>query len=769
MRSQADFRLSRLLLGASVSTAALFSLTAPAFAETAYSFKVPASQMSVAIEQIASQAHVVINYDPDAVANKMSRPVSGHLSVEAALSRAIGKAPLAFVKEANGSWTVINSVVVIAHRDEAEASVVAHSSSTSDRLGMSIKEQPRNTEVITAKLMQDQQAQSVADALRNSGSVMVNSTMVQSGTTYSVRGYSTQGIQNGLPSPGGIAAGSTQSVDDIERIEVLSGPDAILAGTDNMGGTVNIVMKKPSADPLLSLKLGAGSYGDKQIALDANHAVTSDGRVSARLILSADNSDRNFAGYQGTQQYTYAPSIRYKDENTDALFSFTSNKNVQGASPYTMMIPGSNTDVFKIGRDKPLFSKDQGVEVKSTQYYGEITHKFSDWMTWITRAQHEDVTLDIRMYAPFAAFDAAGDTLVMNEHLLQQGKTDSIDSYLRFSKKIGILDNKLSVGETYYKYYALYSSNSNGTFGVYNLYAPSGLPPIGPADTLNNALWSTQRGVYAQYLGGIGNFHFLAGMRYNTYTSNSVIYGGKGSATESKTFTPNYGMVYDLTKAVSLFATYTHGITPNFATDYQFHTLPDIMTQNGEYGVKAGLMQNKLFLTASMFRIRQSNTDVADPKHVGHYLPGPGMLANGVDASISGQLLPGWDVTASVVSQNPHYIVNRGYGDHVTGQAKLKYNLYSSYRHKLTSDMAGGVGLGVYGVSKMPIDMKGQAYVPASLQVDMNGFLEIKNWNVNLGVRNIFDRVNYGSSSVASYIPYLEPRNVHLTVSYRFF
>src|SRR5580704_2865772 len=61
---------------------------------------------------------------------------------------------------------------------------------------------------------------------------------------------------------------------DLERVEVLKGPQGTLFGRNATGGLINIVLKQPSDELTGALKVGGGSYGQ----------LLSEGRASGPLI-----------------------------------------------------------------------------------------------------------------------------------------------------------------------------------------------------------------------------------------------------------------------------------------------------------------------------------------------------------------------------------------------------------------------------------------------------------------------------------------------------
>ena len=123
--------------------------------------------------------------------------------------------------------------------------------------------------VITNEQMKREQKQLVVDALRQVPGVMVSR---QGGlgalSTVFIRGAESDhtlvlvdGVKiHDTSAPGGGAVLDHLTVDNIERIEVLRGPQSSLYGAEAIGGVINIVTKKGAGAPIFSLSVEAGSY-----------------------------------------------------------------------------------------------------------------------------------------------------------------------------------------------------------------------------------------------------------------------------------------------------------------------------------------------------------------------------------------------------------------------------------------------------------------------------------------------------------------------------
>ena len=158
----------------------------------------------------------------------------------------------------------------------------------------------------------------------------------------------------------------------------------------------------------------------------------------------------------------------------------------------------------------------------------------------------------------------------------------------------------------------------------------------------------------------------------------------------------------------------------------------------------------------------QDNIQVTDPVDPNFQIPGPGQRGRGIDLNIAGQLLRGWTVLGSLTRTKYALLSIDEFDTAVSRQPRDTYSLYSAYRTSIAEGLSGGMSAGLYGRSSSFADTLGRYVVPAARQVDVNGFLTWKGFEINLGIRNIFDRRNYNTTSTYTFVPVDEPRNVRL-------
>ncbi|MDY0300252.1 MAG: TonB-dependent receptor [Trichlorobacter sp.] len=140
---------------------------------------------------------------------------------------------------------------------------------TANRMETQLKEVGSSITVITAEEIEARQQPLLLDVLRSVPSVDVVRTGTMGGTTsISIRGAGSNktlvlldGIELGDPSStGGEYDFANLTTDNIERIEILRGPQSTLYGSRAMGGVINIITKRGQGKPTGYLSLLGGSF-----------------------------------------------------------------------------------------------------------------------------------------------------------------------------------------------------------------------------------------------------------------------------------------------------------------------------------------------------------------------------------------------------------------------------------------------------------------------------------------------------------------------------
>ena len=233
-------------------------------------YNIPAQPLSEALIEFGKQSGLQVTTGSVLVEGKQAPSVSGTLSAEQALNQLLAGNDLRY--EVNGGMvrlvagtetTALPSVRIGAQgllgMTDLPPAYAGGQVARGGRIGLlgnsDIFDTPFNVTSYTAELIENQQARTLADVTRNDPSAYLAGGPGQGfGEDNIIRGFiSFTGNQmyDGLPE---IIAYSPPSVRMFERVEVFKGANALLSGTiDNVGGTINLVPKRPTETPLTRL------------------------------------------------------------------------------------------------------------------------------------------------------------------------------------------------------------------------------------------------------------------------------------------------------------------------------------------------------------------------------------------------------------------------------------------------------------------------------------------------------------------------------------
>ena len=182
---------------------------------------------------------------------------------------------------------------------------------TAARAPQSAAETGQAVTVLGRDLIEQRQAVVVSDLLAQTPGVTVSRNGGVGGFTgLRLRGAEAEqtlvlidGVKvNDPSSPGGGFDFANLLADNIERIEILRGPNSVPWGSQAIGGVVNIITARPTAEPTLTARVEGGSFGTAQAV--ANGSFTA-GRAAASLGGGYFTSDGISAARVGTERDGY--------------------------------------------------------------------------------------------------------------------------------------------------------------------------------------------------------------------------------------------------------------------------------------------------------------------------------------------------------------------------------------------------------------------------------------------------------------------------------
>ncbi|MEM8790970.1 MAG: TonB-dependent receptor [Pseudomonadota bacterium] len=284
------------------TTAAAALTTTPAVAqqtEGAKTFSIPNQPLPTALLAFADQSGLTLVYDARIARGGRSPGVSGRLPVDAALNELLSGSGLSYRFTSAESVTISQSVASPDDGPETLNQLIV----TARRFEEGLEEVPGSVAVLSDEEIQ----RSNIDDLNDYVLRIPNTNFVEGGSPtdaeLSIRGISnliggsatgpTSGvyIDEVIINPTGSNLGLNPTLFDLERLEVAFGPQGTTFGRGTIGGAVNFVTKKPSADFEANVEVEAGSFPDGRVRGVINGAILDEDLLNGRLTFFGQAAD----------------------------------------------------------------------------------------------------------------------------------------------------------------------------------------------------------------------------------------------------------------------------------------------------------------------------------------------------------------------------------------------------------------------------------------------------------------------------------------------
>ncbi|HEU5077721.1 MAG TPA: TonB-dependent receptor plug domain-containing protein [Opitutaceae bacterium] len=316
---------------------------------------------------------------------------------------------------AEGETIVLSPFTVNSNADKGYR---ATNSTSGTRLNTPIKELPLSLEVITNEFMRDTGATNLREALRYSPGVVLQSqfdglsgaltntdtpdtaqannpesaTRDRSGSTVKIRGFITDQVLRD-----GFRRQQTADTANIERIEVLRGPSALLYGIGNFGGIVNYIPKRPTQKPSYraEVMLGSDSFYRAEFQASLGEFYKDGDRSAAFALYGAAQKNEDFTDFANHKHWFLSPVAvikPFKDttitleaeigEARDEGIGFQNVRSSVVASGFPYQTNARRLDFYTPpGVDPRTFrwsGPDTFRENPTRNYYIDLTQRFTD-------------------------------------------------------------------------------------------------------------------------------------------------------------------------------------------------------------------------------------------------------------------------------------------------------------------------------------------------------------------------------------------------------
>ena len=652
--------------------------------------------------------------------------------------------------------------------------------STATLTNMPMLDIPQVVNTVSDKVLADQHATTLDEALYNVSNVVQTNTLGGTQDAFVRRGFGanrdgsimTNGLRTVLPRSFNAAT---------ERVEVLKGPASTLYGILDPGGLINVVTKRPEKTFGGSLSATSSSFGGGTGQVDVTGPI--DGtRLAYRLTGEYQDEDywRNF----GNERSTFiAPSLTWfgDDATVTVLYSHRDYKTPFDRGTIFDLNTKKAVNVDRKTRfDEPFNVTDGQSDLAQLNAEYRLN---SQWTAKFDYSYSQDKYSDNQ--ARVMAYDSKTGNLTRRVDATQ-GSTQRMHTTradLQGNVDIAGFYNEILTGVSYENYDLLRTDmircKNVKDFNIYNpSYGSLGKCTTVSASDSDQTIKQESYSAYAQdalYL--TDKWIAVAGMRYQYYTQ----YAGKGRPfnvnTDSRDdqWTPKLGLVYKLTPAVSLFANYSQTFMPQSSIASYIGDLPPETSNAYEIGAKFDLFDG-ITANIALFDIHKRNVlytesigDETVAKTAGR------VRSQGVEVDLAGSLTENTNIIASYGYTDAKVLEDPDYAGKPlpnvprhTGSLFLTYDIHNAFAGNTLTLGGGG-----HGVSRRSATNGADYYLPGYFVADAFAAYKMKlQYPVTLqvNVKNLFDKTYYTSSIATNNLGNQigDPREVQFTVKMEF-
>ncbi|WP_460155416.1 TonB-dependent receptor [Pseudomonas sp. S2_H10] len=567
---------------------------------------------------------------------------------------------------------------------------------------------------------------------------------------------------------------------NIERIDVLKGPAAVLYGRGSQGGIVNRVSKLPEFGRRSTIEAQGGSEDLRSLYAD----LSTDPSENISLRLNMGNMDENSFrdGVSGNRQL-FAPSMSWQltpDLNWLVQYEYSRYNRTPDRG-----VPGVNGRPADVGRDTTYGSENDFIDDKAQSLRSKLTYELSD--NWQLRQTLGVFKLNSDFDNTYLTGYVPATNKVTRQHWQQDLNTRNVYNNVELEGGFDTfgLEHRLLTGieigsqrRDPLLYTAATSGPGSSAVPALDLNNPDrNLRHTGRMVVSSNTHTEVEsRAVYVQdQLRLNDQWQLLAGLRYDTFdieSTNKVRNISEDS--DSHSTSPRVGVVWTPLQNHSFYASWSKtfspvgggliGITPGAAGNS--NDLSPERTKQKEIGVKSDWLDDRLSTTLAIYELELYNRRTSDPNNPTITLLTGLQRSRGIELTAAGKITGNWYVRGGVGLQDATIEKdNNGLeGKRINNVAKHNGSLFLTWKPEMGWYAETGLTL----VGDRYADNLNTTVLPGYGRWDALAGFRQKDWDLRAALNNISDKTYYSSATSAFQIQPGAPRSLVVTGTYSF-
>ena len=662
-----------------------------------------------------------------------------------------------------------------------------NSMSSATGLELSHLQTPQSTIAITSDFMADQQLNTAIEAITSVTGI--NAREADNGKfSISARGISVTSIlYDGIATTYDTRFNYGDNLTDTaiyDRIEIVRGATGLMLGAGNPSAAINLIRKRPTANTQINLTASLGSWDNYRAMVDVSGSINNSESIRGRAIVAYQDRLSYQDRFSQTSQTLYG-IIEADLSNSTLLTLAVDNQSTTPKGTMSGGLPIFYSDGSRTAYDRGASTAQDWASSRTDALnaFIRLEHYFNANWQLTANYVYGDNDLD------YDVFWVKGEPDPINNTGMKPGSINYIDANRTQDTYEVELNGRFNwLGQSHQllfgyntqeqqfstPYYA--SQQSDYVIGDFTDSSYSIAKPNWQSEAAYGSYGTTkQDALYVAAQLNITNaLSLIVGSRLNQWQTNQDNFGRIHDYKISDELTNYFGATYELTQSWALYANYTDIFTPQSRVDKNGNYLSPIEGKNYELGIKASVLDERLDISLSGFKIYQDNVgeytgDTIAETLQAIYKPINGTLTQGYELEINGKLTDNWNAyfgyTHSKGEKPDNTVLN-------TTNPNDQFKLFTSYQLSGALDnlkLGGGyrwqsnsydeVKNPVYGA----VEVNQPSYGIASLMADyqMNEQL-----SVSLNIDNLFDKHYYSQIGFYNQYRYGKPRSFSLQLKY---
>ncbi|MBO1322243.1 TonB-dependent siderophore receptor [Acanthopleuribacter pedis] len=581
---------------------------------------------------------------------------------------------------------------------------------------------------------------------------------------------------------------------NLEQVEILRGPNALLFGRGGTGGILNRVTKKGQiGERFTGYQFGTDSFGELGGQIDHNFDGGDNWAFRINAFYESLENHRDF--YDG-DRIGFNPTVKFQispETTLDLSYEYADHERFIDRGVPT----GADGRPVEAFEDVVFGDRDLNTtELEAHLIRARLEHKFSDNLKGNFSAFHGDYD---KLYQNFYAsdFDQATNTVELDGYLdTTQRQNTILSGDLIGEFDSGSLHHTVLFGaemidtasdqDRYNSYFD--TSAADVAAGVSGARTDQAWFAANRPILLTNGIGTLSDGrsttndfgvnlnddthvdlqVFSVYLQDeikfSEKFNATIGARFDSFDIEVFdVKAGEMRTRKDEEISPRFGLVYKPKKSVSVYGSYSESFLPRSGEQYaningDNNRLDPNTFTNIEAGLKWDLNSN-LNLTTAVFEIEQESPVVSDAD--AGTLDVIETSVEGFEATLQGRLTERWFISAGYSFLD---------GEQANGTLRpreLPENMFSVWNN-VNVTKAFSFGLGLTYQDESFINNSNSAVLPSYTRIDAAAYYNVASWRIQLNVENLTDALYFPNAHSTHQATVGAPLNARLSFKGRF-